>query len=339
MRLRVLRAFVAGCLCAVAACAERGGEPTRVRLAVGGQPQLIYLPITLADRLGYYAEEGLDVQIQDFPGGARALQSLLGGSADVVCGYYDHTVQMAAEGRELTAFVAMLRYPGLVLVVSPTPRQRVGAVADLRGAIVGVTAPGSATHFFLNYLLVKSGLKPESVSVTGIGTSASAVAAVERSHVDAAIVVEPTFTQLRSRVSGLRVLADTRTAEGVRATFGVDEYPAAVLYAPQQWLSANEDTARRLARAIVRTLEWIRAHPDEIPSKVPEFVGADRDVYMQAVAHMLPTYSVDGRINAAGTTVVRDVLALSLDTVRRANVDVGRTFTDAYLPRAGIPAR
>src|SRR5258708_18304262 len=86
---------------------------TPVRLAVGGQAQMVYLPVTLAAELGYYHAQGLDVTLQDFPGGSRALEALLG-SADVVSGFYDHTIQMAAEGRDLVAFVSMLRYPGFV---------------------------------------------------------------------------------------------------------------------------------------------------------------------------------------------------------------------------------
>ena len=71
--------------------------------------------------MGFYKEEGLEVELQDFEGGAKALQALVGGSADVVSGYYDHTIQMAAERRELVAFVTMLRYPGLVLVALRKP--------------------------------------------------------------------------------------------------------------------------------------------------------------------------------------------------------------------------
>jgi NitT/TauT family transport system substrate-binding protein len=316
---------------AFVACGGEQGR-TRIRVAVGGQAQLIYLPLTLADRLGYYADEGIDIVIQDFPGGARALQSLMGGSADIVCGYYDHTLQMAAEGRPLTAFVAMLRYPGFVAVVSPKPRKTISTLADLRGAVVGVTAPGSATHFFLNYLLARNGLRPDAVSVTGIGTSASAVAAVERSQVDVGIVVEPTFTHLSRRAPGIRVLADTRTPEGVRAVFGVDELPAAVLYAPEAWLTAHARSARGLARAIVRTLEWIRQHPTEVPDRVPEFVGTDREAYAEALAHALPMYSGDGRLTTDGARTARDVLAWSLDKVRAADIDISRTFTNAYVP-------
>ena len=102
-----------------ASCAPRDSKHTRVRIAIGGQTQMVYLTTTLAQELGFYREEGLDVELQDFQGGAKALQALVGGSADVVSGYYDHTIQMAAEQRELVAFVTMLRYPGLVLATSP----------------------------------------------------------------------------------------------------------------------------------------------------------------------------------------------------------------------------
>ena len=331
-RQKLRTAVATSLLFLLVACGKADGTATRVRIAVGGQPQLIYLPLTLADRLGYYRDEGLDVIIQDFPGGARALQSLMGGSADVVCGYYDHTVQMAAEGRALTAFVAMLRYPGFVAIVAPKPRKQIATITDLQGAIVGVTAPGSATHFFLTYLLTRNQVRPDAVSVTGIGTSASAVAAVERSQVDAAIVVEPTFTFLSRRIPGLRVLADTRSAEGVRAVFGVDEFPAAVLYAPEAWLIDHGSTARGLARAIVRTLEWIRKHPEEVPDKVPEFVGNDRAGYLEALDHALPMYSADGKLTMEGARTAREVLSLSLEKVRAVNVDVSRTFTNAYVP-------
>src|SRR6185295_2751870 len=61
------RICVLGCVLLAAACA-RGGA-AKVRIAIGGQNQLIYLPTTLARELGYYKEEGLDVELQDFQGG------------------------------------------------------------------------------------------------------------------------------------------------------------------------------------------------------------------------------------------------------------------------------
>src|SRR5262245_39414692 len=77
----------------VASAQDERPKLSRVRLAVGGKPALFYLPLTVTERLGYFRDAGLDLEISDFPGGARALQALIGGSADVVTGACDHTIQ------------------------------------------------------------------------------------------------------------------------------------------------------------------------------------------------------------------------------------------------------
>src|SRR4030095_11899079 len=99
----------------------------------------IYLPTTLARELGFYRDEGVDVELQDHAGGSKALQALVGGSADVVSGFYDHTIQMAAEGREFGSFVTMLRFPGMVLATSPQSAATVTRIDGLKGRVVGVT--------------------------------------------------------------------------------------------------------------------------------------------------------------------------------------------------------
>ena len=240
------------------ACARKPGENSaRVRIAIGGQNQLIYLPTTLAQELGFYRDEGLDVELQDHAGGAKSLQALLGGSADVVSGFYDHTIQMAADGRELVAFVTMLRFPGLVLVTSPLSAGTLTKIEDLKGHIAGVTTAGSSTQMLLTYLLQRHGVKADEVSITAIGSAATAIAAIEHGKVDAGMMADPAFTLVTRRNPTARVLADLRGAEGVKEAFGTDTYPSAVLYAPGPWMRANHETTVKLARAILRTLRWI----------------------------------------------------------------------------------
>ncbi len=245
--------------------AGSAGGGTAVRIAVGGQNQLLYLPTTLARELGFYKEEGLAVDIQDFAGGSKALEALVGGSADVVSGFYDHTIQMAADGRELVAFVAMLRFPGLVLTTSPQRAGDLTKVEDLKGHLAGVTAAGSSTQMLLTYLLKKHGVDPATVSVVSIGNAATAIAALEHGKVDAGMMADPAFTMMRKRNPAVRILVDMRTVEGVKAAFGTETYLASVIYGKGDWLRAHHDTAARVARAITRTLEWMHEHtPEEI---------------------------------------------------------------------------
>src|SRR5881394_4084028 len=92
-------------------------ETTKVRLAVGGKSSLYYLPLTVTERLGYFKEAGLEVEISDFAGGAKSLQALIGGSADVVTGSFDHTIQMQAKNQPIVAVVQLGRFPGFALAL------------------------------------------------------------------------------------------------------------------------------------------------------------------------------------------------------------------------------
>ena len=156
----------------------------------------------LAKQLGEFDKAGLEVELVDLKGGSDALKAVLGGSADVVSGYFDHCVNLAAKKQELQAFVVYDRYPGLVLVVSPSHTGEIKSIKDLAGKKVGVSAPGSSTDFFLKYLLKKNGVDPTSASVIGVGLGATAVAAMEQGQIDAAVMLDPAVTRAAGQPSG-----------------------------------------------------------------------------------------------------------------------------------------
>jgi len=171
---------------------------SKLTIAVGGGSCLCYLPTVLAKQLGEFEKAGVTVDLVDLKGGSDALKAVLGGSADVVSGYFDHCVNLAARKQELQAFVVYDRYPGLVLVVSPSHSGEIKSIKDLAGKKVGVTAPGSSTDFFLKYLLKKNGLDPTSAAVIGVGLGATAVAAMEQGQIDAAVMLDPSVTSCRA---------------------------------------------------------------------------------------------------------------------------------------------
>ncbi|MDQ6880876.1 MAG: ABC transporter substrate-binding protein, partial [Pseudomonadota bacterium] len=138
---------------AIAAPAVRGEarlEKSRLSIAVGGKAAFYYLPLTISEQLGYFKAEGLDVEISDFAGGARALQALVGGSADVVSGAYEHTINMQSKNQFIESFVLQGRAPQIAMGVSTKTMPRYQALADLRGKKIGVSAPGSSTNMVAN---------------------------------------------------------------------------------------------------------------------------------------------------------------------------------------------
>src|SRR5438477_12332499 len=154
-------------------------EKKQLTLAVGGKTALYYLPLTICERLGYFKEQGLDVTINDFRGGAQSLQALVGGSVDVVTGAYEHTIRMQAKGQDIKAVIELGRFPGIVVGVRKEKAASYRSAADLKGMKIGVTAPGSSTNFFVMYMMTKAGLRPTDAAYIGVGIGPSAVAAIK----------------------------------------------------------------------------------------------------------------------------------------------------------------
>src|SRR5471032_2924663 len=223
---------------------------SKITLAVGGGSCLCYLPTILAKQLGEFEKAGINVEVVDFKGGSDSLKAVIGGSADVVSGYFDHCVNLAAKGQHLQAFVVYDRYPGFALVVSPKHTAEINSIKDLAGKKVGVSAPGSSTDFFLKYMLSKEGVDPNSVGVIGIGLSATAVAAMEQGSVEAAIMLDPSVTLLQGKNQDLKILSDTRTQKDTLAVFG-GEYPGGALYTKSGWIAAHPTETQALTNAIV----------------------------------------------------------------------------------------
>jgi NitT/TauT family transport system substrate-binding protein len=309
---------------------------TKVTIAIGGASCLCYLPTVLAKQLGEYEKAGVTVDMVDFKGGSQALTAVLGGSADVVSGYFDHCVNLAAKGQHLQAFVVYDRYPGLVLVVSPKQTGSIKSVKDLAGKKVGVSAPGSSTHYFLNFLLKKNGVAADSVGVIGIGLGATAVAAMEQGSVDAAVMLDPSVTLLQGKNKDLRILSDTRTQKDNIEVFGGD-YPGGALYTKADWIERNPKTAQALATAIVNTLKWIHTHtPEEIMAKMPdELIGGDKALYLAALKNTIPMYSQTGLMDPKGAKAVLDVFSQSSEAVAKANIDLSKTYTNRFVEAAG----
>ena len=308
---------------------------TKVSIAVGGAGCLCYLPTMLAQQLGEYEKAGLKVELINFKGGSQALTAVLGGSADVVSGYYDHCVNLAAKNQPMQAFVIYDRYPGLVLVVSPKQTGKINSVKDLANKKVGVSAPGSSTHHFLNYLMKKAGVDKESVPIIGIGLEATAIVAMEQGTVDAAVMLDPAVTLLQGKYKELKILADTRTAKDTLDVFG-GEYPGGALYTRADWIAKNEKTAQALTNAIVNTLKWIHSHtPEEIMAKMPDdLIGPDKALYLAALKNTIPMYSTDGRMDPKGAQAVLAVFSQSVEAVAKANIDLSKTYTNKFVDQA-----
>jgi NitT/TauT family transport system substrate-binding protein len=297
----VKRALVLVCL--LSSCSRPG--PVRLVLQ---PPSTNNYPSYFASWMGFYKEEGVDVSISQIAGASKILEAVVGGSADVGGGVYEQTLQMAAEGKSIVAFVSLLKSPNFALIAAPG----IHKWADLRGKTVGVSSVGSPSQFYLTYLLNKEGVTDVSTATVGMG--ATAMAALEHGQVDAAVLFGSAITAYLARRPDAVILADTRTQEGLQAAFQVTDYPASCLLAQRSWLEANPDSAKRMSRAVLRAMAWIREHSaEEILARVPS--AGDSTAELAAIRLAKPMYSVDGSINKESAEAVRAIIGLKINVL------------------------
>ena len=318
------------------ASAQKAGAPekAKVTLGVGGKPLLYYLPLTIAERRGFFKEEGLDVEINDFGGGAKSLQALIGGSVDVVTGAYEHTIRMQAKGQDILAVCELGRFPAIVIGVKTEKAGEIKSIADLKGRKVGVTAPGSSTAITMQYALVKAGLRPNDVAYIGIGGGAGAVAAMQKGEIDAISHLDPVVAKLEGD-GAIKVLIDTRTEAGTKELFG-GANPAAVVYLKKDFVAANPNTTQRLVNAHVKALKWLAsATPEQVADTVPpEYHLGDKPLYLRAVKNSLESYSRTGIVPKDGQESVLDTLRKLDPELANAKIDLAATFTDRFVKAA-----
>jgi NitT/TauT family transport system substrate-binding protein len=314
-------------------------EKRKVTIAVGGKNLLYYLPLTVAEQMKYFEAEGLEIEIVDFAGGARALQAVVGGSADVVSGAFEHTLNMQAKGQPMRAFVLQGRAPQIVLAVSTKTMPNYKSVSDLKGRKIGVTAPGSSTNIMANFVLAKAGIKPNEVSYVGVGASQGAVAAIRAGQIDAISNLDPVITILQ-RAGDIRIISDTRDPAESEKVFG-GPMPAACLYAPNTFTDKNPNTAQALANAIVRANKWIQqAGPSDVIKAVPEsYLLGDRAVYIDAFLKAKAALSPDGIFPDAGSTTALRALASVDEKMAAAKVDLKANYTNEFARKANAKYR
>jgi NitT/TauT family transport system substrate-binding protein len=334
---RTFAAGVALAACAVGAPALRAQpklEKPKIALAVGGKSAFYYLPLTISEQLGYFRAEGLDVEISDFAGGARSLQALMGGSADVVNGAYEHTINMQAKNQFIQEFVLMGRAPQISMGVSTKAMPNYKGLQDLRGKRIGVSAPGSSTNMVANLVLSRAGIRATDVSYVGVGTSAGAIAAVRSGQIDAICNTDPVMTMLEQK-GEVKIVSDTRTLKGTHDVFG-GLMPAACFYAHAEFVKANPNTCQALANAVVRGLKWLQtAGPSDIIKTVPEnYLLGDRALYLASFNKIREAIALDGLITEDGAKTALKALASFEPSVHPDKIDLARTYTNEFARRA-----
>jgi len=305
----------------------------KVTIMVGGFEKQIYLPAKLAERLGYFKAEGLDVELLNESAGVNAENEMLAGAVHGVVGFYDHCVDLQTKGKAVESVVQFSQAPGEVELVSST-HPEIKSMADLKGKSLGVTGLGSSTNFLTQYMMVRSGVALSEFSTLPVGAGTTFVQAMKQDKIQAGMTTEPTITHLL-KTGEARILVDMRTVEKTKQALG-GTYPAASLYMPSEWVEKNKPTVQKLANAFVKTLKYINTHSAaDIAEQMPkDFYAGDKEGYVKALAEGKGMFTPDGVMPPGGPETVLSVLSEFSKNVRGKKVDLSKTYTTEFVKNA-----
>ncbi|NUR08434.1 MAG: ABC transporter substrate-binding protein [Nocardioidaceae bacterium] len=315
---------------------QASGTP-KVKIMVGGIDKVIYLPAMLTQRLGYFKDQGVDVQLLTEPSGATAENVLVAGQVQGVVGFYDHTITLQAQDKCIESVVQLAKVPGEAEVVSTKSAGSVSGPQDFHGKKLGVTSPGSSTDYLTQYLAKKQGIDSADYTTVTAGAGSTFLSALQNGGIDAGMTTDPTIATAVENGDG-KVLLDMRTEEGTRKALG-GLYPAASMYMDCAYVKQNPETVQKLVSAFVQTMKWIGSHDAaDIAAKMPkDYNGGNPKLYEQSIQDSSPMFTPDGKMPEGGPETVLDVLGTFSDTVKakKDSIDLGKTYTTDFVDQAG----
>jgi NitT/TauT family transport system substrate-binding protein len=329
----VLAILVTGCgTPQTATPSKSSSETTRVSIMVGGLEKIIYIPYMLAEKLGYYKDEGITVTLVEESAGQDAELALLAGQVDGAGGFYDHTLDLQTKGKNVEAVVTMADVPGEQLMVSNKLKDKVKTLADLKGLTIGVTGLGSSTNMLATYNVVKGGNKESDYKPLPVGAGQTLIAAMQNNNIEAAVTSEPTATILKDKNMAF-TFVDMNTKEGTQNALG-GKYASTSLYMSNDYVKAHPDVVQKLANAYVKTLKWMSTHtPEEIAEKVPEeYWAGNKPLYIEALKGQMPMFTTDGKMPAGVPENVQKILSAFKPDVKNAKLDL--TYTNEFVDKA-----
>ncbi|MGC2087180.1 MAG: ABC transporter substrate-binding protein [Bradyrhizobium sp.] len=329
-----LRLLASSLVIAAGFAAPSSASAEKLTIIVGGMEKQIYLPAVLTRELGYFKDEGLDIELISSRAGVEAENELLAGAVQGVVGFYDHTIDLQAKGKFIQSVVQFSQAPGEVELVSTKYADSVKSPADFKGHTLGVTGLGSSTDFLTRYLAERGGLKAGDYSLLPVGAGNTFIAAIKQDQIQAGMTTEPTIGQML-KTGAAKILVDMRTPDKTAAALG-GTYPAASFYVNTTWLDGHKDEAQKLANAFVKTMHFIAGHSAaEIADKMPKdyYVG-DKDLYIQGLAEGKAQFTPDGRMPKDGPETVLKVLSAFSKNVQGKSIDLSKTYTTVFVDNA-----
>ena len=238
------------------------------RIILGVEVSILPSAVWVADSKGYFEEEGLEVEIEEFDSGRNALATMLKeGNLDMVTVAQTPVMFNSFERNDYAIIAGMVSSENDVKILA---RQDKGIQnpSDLRGKKVGVTM-GSTGHFFLGLFLTHSRLKLSEVETIDLEASQLPQALAD-GRVDAISTWEPHILNAQKLLGEKAAVLEP---EGGARIFREDFY----FVADRSFMDNNPEALKRFLKAIEKGEQFIQENEEEAIDIVSQQLGIDKE--------------------------------------------------------------
>jgi NitT/TauT family transport system substrate-binding protein len=305
-----------------------------VRLMVGGIDKQIYLPYQLAESLGFYKKNGVNVELStEQDGGVGAEDAVVSGQTEMAGAWYVHAIDFQAHGKDVIGIAQLGNAPGERIMCAKG--SNIKEPMDWKGKSVGVTDLGSGTDDLVSFVSARAGLQPTDYSKVAAHAGQTMIAALQFGKIICGITTQPTVNAIEKLGVGYSAI-DLSTGDGVKKWLG-GFWPTASILARADWVAKNKDTTQKVVNAIVETMHWIDTHSAaEIADKLPQdFVVnklSTKEEYVKALSQDKGQFIGDAMMPDDGPATVAAVEKAAGKL--KVDVDLKTTYTNEFVINA-----
>ena len=259
-----------------------------------------WLPVYLAQELGYFEEEGLAPQFITYRDGPLALMGLLSGNAQFCIIGFEPVLMAFEKGQESKVIFTTLDSQPYTFVSRPGLTRAV----DFKGKVVFAGMPGSAPYYFVKTVLKNAGLNPDKDVTFANMEYGAEIVAMDKGDIDGAYVRATRLPQVRA-ING-NVLLDATDPKQHKQVYGSERYEAMVVQVTDGYIKKHPEIVQRFCNAVYKAMLWQAAHTDaEVATAVaPLFPG--RNIDAQLISVLRRCLSPDGQFTPGGYNAVTD---------------------------------
>lgn len=291
----------------------------RVRVAKAQGAAWAFLPLDIGIEQGFFAKQGLDVEVADMAGDARMQQAFAAGGIDFGLGS-GPGMAFAAKGSPVTAVAAFAGPPRNIAAIVLN-NSAINQIADLKGKKIAVSTAGSLSDWLAKQMAIREGWGQDGIQAVPLGAIATSIAALKTRQVDAVVLATEAGLRLEEQNEGRVLVTMDRYAP---------DFITHVVFAQKSIVANNPNLVTRFLRGFFDAITFVKTHKEETSNLAERALRQSPSVVRKVYDLQIGIFIDDGRFDSRAVATLKQSF-IDMKTLTTAPADA-ELFTTQFVP-------